>query len=63
MDESGIKYGDKVFCDVESFLQIEKYEGIVTNRNGVPYVKYSNKKTDWKGRKSSKWNKGWKKAA
>jgi len=62
MKSVGIKYGDKVeYTYVSPFFTTEKYTGIVVNRNGIPYVKYDKGLVDMKGRKSSKWHKGWKK--
>lgn len=46
---SGIEYGDRVFYDVLGFaFSVERLDGVVVERGGLPYVKLDNgKRVRW----------------
>lgn len=59
MKSAGIEYGDTVHYDHADLLfGVNRMEGIVIKRNGVPYVKLTRGRTS-DGRKQVMWHKGW----
>ena len=62
MEKANVRFGDRVhYTFLDMFMGATHYTGVVVNRNGIPYVKYDKGLVDFKGNKSGRWHKGWKK--
>lgn len=63
MKEANIRFGDRVYYDYIHFFGVQTYTGKIVKRKGIPYVVFDEGQVTMKGRKSTRWHKGFKKEA